>query len=162
MDSVLRGAVTYLVIWVIFRLSGKRTLAEITTFDFVLLLIISETTQGALQDGDNSLTNAVLLIITLLTIDIGLSLWKQRSPTVEKLVDGVPLLILADGVPIRDRLDKERIDEADILAAARHLRGVERLSQIKYAVLECNGGITIIPRDGTASPSQGADAVTAA
>ena len=146
MDTVLRGAAIYLFVWLIFRVAGKRTLAEITTFDFVLLLIISETTQGALLATDNSLMNSVILVTTLLGIDIGLSLWKQRSEPVEKLIDGVPLLILADGIPITERLMKSRLDEGDILFAARQRQGLERLDQIKYAVLERNGGISIIPK----------------
>jgi uncharacterized membrane protein YcaP (DUF421 family) len=146
MDSVLRGAITYVVVWMIFRISGKRSLAEITAFDFVLLLIISETTQAALLDSNNSMTNSFLLIVTMVGIDIGLSLWKQRSPRAEKLIDGVPLLILADGIPIKERMNKERVDEGDILAAARCLQGLERLDQIKYAVLERNGEISIVPK----------------
>lgn len=146
MDTVLRAAVVYFFIWLVLRIAGKRSLAEMTTFDFVLLLIISETTQASLTDKDNSLTGCFLLIATLVTIDIGLSLWKQRSPRVEKIIDSAPLVLVEDGVPIAERMRKERVDEADILAAARKLRGLERLDQIKYAVLECNGGITIIPK----------------
>src|SRR5687768_15941804 len=122
MDCVLRGAATYVIVWLIFRLAGKRSLAETTTFDFVLLLIISETTQSALVGKDNSLTNSFLLIVTMVGLDIALSLWKQRSEAVDKLLDSVPLVILADGIPIKERLDKERIDEGDSLAAARQLR----------------------------------------
>jgi uncharacterized membrane protein YcaP (DUF421 family) len=147
MESVLRAAVTYFVVWLLFRIAGKRSLGEMTAFDFVLVLIISETTQSALQDRDNSFTNTLLLIATMLAIDIGLSLCKQRSQRVEQVLDSVPLLIVADGVPLGERLKKSRLDEADILAAARKLRGLERLDQIKYAVLECNGGITIIPKE---------------
>jgi uncharacterized membrane protein YcaP (DUF421 family) len=149
MDSVLRGALTYFIIWLIFRLAGKRSLAELTSFDFVLLLIISETTQASLMDDNHSMTNTLLLVVTLLGIDIALSLWKQRAPAVEKLIDGVPLLLVADGVPIKEHMDKERVDEEDILSAARELRGVQRLDQIKYAVLERHGGITIIPKGKT-------------
>ena len=146
MESVLRALAIYAVLLVLFRITGKRSLGQITTFDFILLLIISETTQAALVNNDNSFTNSILLISTMVGIDVALSLWKQRSPAVEKLLDGTPLLILADGIPIAERLRKSRIDEADILDAARKLRGLERLEQIKYAVLERNGGISIIPR----------------
>jgi uncharacterized membrane protein YcaP (DUF421 family) len=146
MDSVLRGLVTYAFVWLIFRISGKRSLAEMTTFDFVLLLIVSETTQSALAGDDNSLTNSFLLIVTLVGIDVGLSLWKQYSPRLEKLMDGVPLVILENGTPLKDRMNKARVDEADILAAARELQGLDRLEQIKYAVLERHGGISIIPQ----------------
>jgi uncharacterized membrane protein YcaP (DUF421 family) len=147
-DSVLRAAITYFVVWLFFRIAGKRTLGEVTTFDFVTLLIISETTQAGLIDEDHSLTNSILLIVTFLGLDITLSLWKQRSQKVEKLLDGVPLVIVAEGVPIKERMDKERIDEEDVISAARELRGLERLDQVKYAILERNGCISIIPKEG--------------
>jgi len=145
MDVILRGAATYFFVWLIFRVAGKRSLAEITTFDFVLLLIISETTQASLTDKNNSMTCTFLLILTMVGMDIGLSLIKQRVPKFERFADGLPLVILADGVPLRDRMDKERIDDEDILSAARELQGLERLEQIKYAVLERNGGISVVP-----------------
>lgn len=148
MDSVIRAAVTYVFILLIFRVAGKRTLSEMTAFDFVLLLIISETTQSALVDKDNSLTNTIILITTMVGLDIGLSLVKQRSRSIDKLLDGTPLLILENGIPLPERLRKSRVDESDILAAARQAHGLERLDEIKYAVLERNGGITIIPKEG--------------
>ena len=147
MDSVVRGLVIYLFLLVVFRLSGKRTLAQATTFDLALLLIISETTQEAMIDDDHSITNALLLILTLVAIDIGISLWKQRSKSLERLVDDVPLVLLEDGRPLKERMDRSRVDEADILNAARECQGLERLEQIKYAVLERSGGITIIPKE---------------
>jgi uncharacterized membrane protein YcaP (DUF421 family) len=146
MDGILRGVAVYIFLLLIFRLAGKRSLAQITTFDFVLLLIISETTQQALLGDDFSITRAFLLIVTLMILDIGLSLWKQRSPQLEKIVDGVPLVILEEGQPLKERMDKARVDEEDILTAARELQGLERLDQIKYAVLERSGGISIIPK----------------
>jgi uncharacterized membrane protein YcaP (DUF421 family) len=145
MDSVIRGAVTYAFVWLIFRISGRRTLAEMTTFDFVLLLIISETTQGALAANDPSMTNSFLLIITMIGMDIVLSLLKQRFPAFEKVVDSMPLLIVNRGRVLHDRMDKDRIDEDDIRTAARQRHGLEDLSQVKYAVLERDGGISIIP-----------------
>ncbi len=78
-------------------------------------------------------------------IDILLSLWKQRSQPVEWLIEGVPVLLLKDGVPLHDRMRRERVDEQNILAEARRSHGLERLSQIKYAVLERGGGISIVP-----------------
>ena len=153
MDAVVRAAATYFVVWLILRISGKRSLAEITTFDFVLLLIISETTQAALTDKDNSMTGSFLLVITMIGIDRGISVWKQRSQLAEKWIDGTALIILENGVVFRDRMDKERVDEEDILQAARELRGLERLDQIKYAILERNGGITVVPKTRRAKRS---------
>jgi len=83
---------------------------------------------------------------TLIGLDIALSLLKQRSPTFELLIDDTPLIIVEDGRPLKERMDKARIDESDILASARELQGLERMDQIKYAVLERSGGVSIIPK----------------
>ncbi len=146
MDSILRGAVVYIVLLVLFRIAGRRSLAEITTFDFVLLLIIAEATQQAMIDTDNSMTNAFLVIVTLLGLDIGLSLLGQRFSFVERMVNNIPLVLVEEGQPLRDRMAKARVDEADILQSARQSQGLERMDQIKYAVLERSGGISIIPK----------------
>ena len=145
MDAVVRALIVYAVVLVIFRVSGKRSLSQITTFDFVLLLIIGESVQQGLIGDDFSLTKAVLLIVTLVGVDIGISLLKQRSPTIGKLVDGVPLVIVENGKPIQEYMDKARVDVDDVLTAARETQGLERMEQIKYAVLERSGGISIIP-----------------
>jgi uncharacterized membrane protein YcaP (DUF421 family) len=146
MDSVLRGVIVYFILLVILRVSGRRTLGQMTTFDFVLLLIIAETTQQALLGEDFSLTNAGLLIVTLIGIDIGLSLLRERWPRLNGLIEGLPLILVEDGRPIKERVDQSRVGEEDILAAARESQGIERMEQIKYAVLERNGGISIIPK----------------
>lgn len=146
MDSVLRAAAIYVVLLLVFRLAGKRSLAQITTFDFVLLLVIGEATQQALLGDDFSLTTAVIVIVTLVLLDVGLSLAKRRSILLDKLVDDVPLVVLENGRPLHDRMLRARIDESDILISARELQGLERLDQIKYAVLERNGTISIIPQ----------------
>ncbi|MCL4298517.1 MAG: DUF421 domain-containing protein [Anaerolineae bacterium] len=145
MDSVIRGLIVYFFLLVVFRVAGKRALSETTTFDLVLLLIISETTQQAMIDNDHSITNGALLILTLVFADILLSLLKQKVPALQKLVDSTPIVLVENGQPIKDRMDKTRVDESDILEAARELQGLERLDQIKYAVLERGGKITVVP-----------------
>ena len=145
MDSVVRAAAVYVFMLVVVRLSGRRTLSEMTSFDFVLLLIVSEATQNCMIGDDYSMTNGFLVILTLVTLDIGLSLLKQRSRLVEKWVDGLPTILVERGRPLKDRMDKARVDLEDILEAARELQGLERIEQIKYAVLERGGHITIIP-----------------
>ena len=146
MDSVIRAIVIYLFLWVVFRVSGKRTLSQITPFDFILLLIIGDASSQALMWDDFSLANAFLVIVTLVGVDIGISFIKQRSERFERIVDSVPLVIVENGELLKDRMDKARIDEVDIMAKARELQGLERLDQIKYAVVERSGGITIIPK----------------
>lgn len=97
MDSVLRAAAMYVALMVLFRIAGRRSLAELTTFDLVLLMMISEATQQALLGDDFSITNAILVIMTLIAIDVGLSLLKQRSGWVSRLIDGEPTIIVENG-----------------------------------------------------------------
>jgi len=147
MDSVIRAAAIYFLLLLVFRLGGNRSIAQITAFDFVLLLIISEAIQQAMIREDYSVTNAFLLVVTLVGLDVMMSLWKQRSERVEKILDGVPLLLIENGKKHEKVMRKERVDESDILAAARELHGLERLDQIKHAVVEASGGITVIPKE---------------
>jgi len=147
MDSIFRAAGIYLLLLVVFRLAGNRAMAQMTAFDLILLLIISETVQQAMITQDYSMTNAMLLVVTLVAMDIVMSLWKHRSERLDKLIDGVPILIMANGQFYPDRMSRERVDESDILAAARAIHGLERLDQIKYAVIEASGGLSIIPKE---------------
>lgn len=146
MQMVIRALLVYGFLLVVLRVSGKRTLSQTTPFEFVLLLIISETVQQAMVGDDQSLTGAALLVLTLVGTSIVLSLVKQASPRIDKWLDGVPLIIVENGKMLRGRMRKSRIDEADILESARMLQGLERLDQIEYAVVERSGEISIIPK----------------
>ena len=146
MESVIRAASVYVILLVILRVAGKRTLAQITVFDFILLLIISEATQQALLAADFSVTNAAIVIATLVLLDILLAIFKQWSPRVDRIIDDAPVVIVDHGKMLQDRMNRARIDDQDILIAARESHGLERLDQIKYAVLERSGGISIVPK----------------
>ncbi len=146
MDAVLRAAAIYLFLLVVFRLAGKRTLAEVTPFEFVLLLIIGEATQQGLLGNDFSVTNALLVITALVVIDLCFGALKQRLPRFERVIEGQPVVVFADGEPVREYMARARLDESDIMEAARNKQGLESLDQVKFAVLERSGGISIIPR----------------
>lgn len=145
MQLALRAVFIYLFLLVLTRVSGRRTLAQMTTFDLVLLLVIGEATQQALLGNDFSIVTAFVVIATLVALDVALSLVKARAPAVDRAIDGVPVILLADGEMHRDRMERARVDESDILEAARQGQGLERLEQIRYAVLERRGNITVIP-----------------
>lgn len=145
MESILRAAFIYIFLMIVMRISGHRTLNEMTTFDFVLLLIIGDSTQQAITGTDYSVTNAFIIIITLIVIDITMSFLKQKFSKFEKIVDGMPLILVNNGKIQQKFLEKVQIDVADILESARKLQGLENLEQIKYAILEKDGDITIIP-----------------
>ncbi len=147
MESVIRAVVVYVFLLIIFRIAGRRAIAQSSVFDLVLLLIIANVANNALLGDDNSMTNALLQIVTLTTLFLGLSLLKQRSPRLTRLLEGLPLVIVQNGQPIRALMRQMQVDEADVLNAARESQGLERMDQIKYAVLETNGLISIIPKE---------------
>ena len=145
MDALLRAAAIYLFLLLVFRLSGKRTLAQITTFDLVLLLIIGEATQQALLSDDFSVTNAWTVILALVAMDFVFALVKRYSSLLDNLLEGSPVVLVDHGQPIPSHLKGSRVDEDEILETARQTQGLERMDQIKYAVLERSGHISIIP-----------------
>ena len=145
MNPVLRITLAYLFLMLLFRLAGRRTMSDLSPFDFVLLLIISELIQQAVVADDPSLTNAAILCSTLVALDIALSLIKRASPRIERMLDGAPVLLVNRGQPIEATMRAMRIDIPDILAAARATRGLERMDQIRIAVVENNGEISVVP-----------------
>ena len=150
MDTVLRAAAIYAILLVAVRLSGRRTLSELTTFDFILLLVISEAVQQGLVGDNNSVTSAVITVVTLVLNNVGCSIVKTRIPWVEKFLEGVPTVLVENGRPLTDRMKKARVSEDDIMVSARELQGLERMDQIKFAILEAGGRITIIPAEKSA------------
>lgn len=147
METVLRAASMYLLLMVVFKVAGRRTLMEMTSFDLILLLIISEATQQALLGDDFSVTGAGLTIVTLIVIDILFGTLKTHFPRMEQLIDGSSLILVEEGKLLRQRAKKAGIDEEDILQSARSTQGLERLDQIKFAILEKTGKISIIPKE---------------
>ncbi|MEI2266501.1 DUF421 domain-containing protein [Erwinia sp. CGal63] len=145
METVLRAASMYLLLMVVLKIAGRRTLLEMTSFDLILLLIISEATQQALLGNDFSVTGASLTIITLIVVDILFGMLKARFPRLDMLIDGSALILVENGHLLPERARKAGISEKDIMNSARSTAGLERLDQIKFAILEKNGKISIIP-----------------
>ncbi|WP_353184363.1 YetF domain-containing protein [Parapedobacter lycopersici] len=145
MDLIFRGVAIYLFLLVLFRILGKRSLAETTTFDFVLLLIIGEATQQALLGNDFSVTNALVLIIILMGVAMLFAKLKSKYKKLDRLLEGTPLILVDHGKPLKKRMTQSHVDEDDIMEAARIHHGLEQLKQIKFAVLERDGTISIIP-----------------
>jgi uncharacterized membrane protein YcaP (DUF421 family) len=145
MDSVIKACIVYFVLWAIIRISGRRTLGEMSAFDFILFLIIGGSTQRAITGEDYSLTNALILVSTFVVIEIVLSLLDLRSPALRRVFEGTPTVLVENGQLMTYRLQRARVTEDNILEAARRLHGLTRMEQIKFAILESTGKISIIP-----------------
>lgn len=145
MDMVLRAIAIYLILLIVIKIAGRRTLMQMTSFDLILLLIISEATQQALLGEDFSVTGAMLTIITLVVVDILFGYLKKKIPGAENLIDGAPVILVAHGAANQTKLQKVSVSCDDIMLAARQNHGIQEMKEIKYAILERNGQISIIP-----------------
>ena len=147
MDTVLRSAIVYIFLLIIFRISGKRSLSQLTTFDFILLLIISEATQQALVSNDFSFMNACVVIASLVVFDMVFAWIEGRWPAFRRGVSGLPVVVVEHGRLLEDRAKQEGVTLTEILAEGREKHGLERLDQYKYAILERHGGISVVPTE---------------
>ncbi len=146
MDAVIRPLFLYFFLLLVFAIAGKRSMAQMDTFDMVTLLIISEATQNALVGQNYSMTYSVIVIMTLVACTVFMAWIKSRSPRFEQVLQGGPLILVENGRLLRDRMKPAFVDEQDILTSARREHGLERLDQIKFAILETSGQISIIPK----------------
>lgn len=144
MDMILRAAAIYLILVLVFKIAGRRALLQMTSFDLILLLIISEATQQALLGSDFSVTGAALSIITLIVMDMLFSKVKKYLPGAEEMIDGTAVILVENGVLMQEKMKMADISVDDIMVSARNNQGLTRLSEIKFAILESNGHISII------------------
>lgn len=153
--TVVRAAVVYAFLLAVFRVAGRRTLAQVTTFDLILVLVIGDATQQAIIGEDFTVITGVLAVSTLLVLDVALGRAKHRWPVIDTIVDGLPLPLIVDGRRDREQMDSEGVSDDDVLASARETQGVARLDDVEHAVLEASGTLSIVPkRSSTESQSR--------
>ena len=135
----------YLLLLVIFRISGRRTLAETSSFDLVLLLIIGETTQQAMVGQDDSVGTAAIAILSLVSLDMAISYLKKAFPAFDRLLEGSAVLLIREGKIQPLALQANGLDEEDLKEAARLSHGLAEMKEVRQATLERDGKISIVP-----------------
>ncbi len=147
---VLRTLVVYGVLLVGLRLAGKRELGQMTPFDLVVLLIISNAVQNAMVGPDTSLNGGILAALVLLIANWGVGQLGLRSARVRSELLGSPTLLVHEGKLIPSHLKVEGITEEEVMQALRE-HGVDDLKHVKLAVLEVDGTISVVPSDAESS-----------
>lgn len=145
---ILRTLLVYAAVVAGLRIFGKRELGQMTPFDLVLLLTLSNAVQNAMTGGDNSVTGGLLsagtlLLINWLRLKVGL-----RLPGLRRIFIGEPRLLVHDGEVMLNNLHREGLDIDDIMEAARE-HGIDTIDQVGEAMLEVDGTISIIPSNVT-------------
>ena len=157
--TVARAASVYLFLLAVFRISGRRTLAQVTTFDLILVLILGDATQDTLIGAGATFANAVLAVSTLVLLDIALAGAKRRWPSVDVLIDGLPLPLVVHGRRREALMAAEGVTPDDLLTAARARQGLSQLERGGLAILEQDGRISIVPRPPVETQPAGAAAL---
>ena len=142
---VLRGVVVYVMVMVLVRISGKRAVGQFTPFDLVLLILLGNAVQNGINGGDNSLTGAAVMATTLIVLNYAIAYLAAKHRSVEKLVEGVPVVLARDGKCYSEVLRRELVSHDDFEEALRNC-GVRHLDEVEIALLETNGKISVVPK----------------
>jgi uncharacterized membrane protein YcaP (DUF421 family) len=140
---VVRAVVVYAFLFVALRLAGRRELAQTTTFDLILLLILANAVQNSINAGDNSLGGGLLSAAVLLALNWTVGWLVFRFPYLERLLLGRPLLLVRNGRLVERNLKRERIT-LDELRSALRKQGIDGVTYCKRAVLESDGTLTAV------------------
>jgi uncharacterized membrane protein YcaP (DUF421 family) len=144
MDTVLRVAVIYLIVFAGLRVMGKREFGQLSPLELVTLLMIPEIVSQALTGEDYSVTNAAIGVATLLVLVFGTSLLMHRFKKAEDIVAGEPAILVRHGKMLEDAMNVARVTAEEVFGEM-HKAGLLRLDQVDWAILEPDGRIAIVP-----------------
>lgn len=141
-ELILRATIVYAAVFLLLRVLGKKHVGEMTPFDLVVLLILSECVQNALIADDKSITGGLIAAATLVGLSalVGYVTWRNKSA--ERLIEGTPRILVRHGHVLKDALAREQITHSELLEALRR-EGCTSLAKVRYAVLENDGAITV-------------------
>lgn len=144
-EFVVRAAIVYFALMVLIRLSGKRTVGEFTPFDILVVLLISESTQGALTSGDQSVVGTLIVCATLVALNYGIAFLGARFRAVDRLVEGEPVVLVRHGQVFERVLRRNNLPRTDLDEALRR-EGLTDVGDAELVVLETDGGISVIAK----------------
>ena len=144
MSVILRAAAAYLILLFAVRLIGRRTASQMAPFDLVVLFLFGGALMAAVLGDDHSMVAAISAVFSIGLMHITVATVKRWSPRFGRIVDGTPVVIYERGEWRQDRMRAMRILESDVMAAVRQ-KGLMRLEQVRYAIVERDGKVSVIP-----------------
>jgi uncharacterized membrane protein YcaP (DUF421 family) len=143
-EIVVRTGLVYLALLLGLRLAGKREVGQMTAFDVAVILLVANAVQNAMVGLDTSLTGGLVAAGVLIGVNYALADLRERFGWFRRAVEGVPTLLISDGVLLTPHLEHERVDAQEVLMALRE-HGLDNPAQVRMAVLETDGSISVIP-----------------
>jgi uncharacterized membrane protein YcaP (DUF421 family) len=148
-EKIVRPLIVYIALLALFRMFGKRELAQLNPFDLIVLLTISNTVQNAIIGNDNSVSGGLIGAVTLLACNAFVVRFMYRHEKIDRLIEGDETVLVEDGVALKDQLDRELITVAELEAAA-HRQGFESLLEVQRCILEPGGTLAFFGRKPSA------------
>lgn len=152
-EVVLRTAIVYLFLVAAIRLTGKRQVGQMSVLELVAILVISDAVQNSMVGENTTLWGGIVAVITLLGLDTLIKMATGRSRRLRNAVEGEPRLLVRDGRLLQRALEEEKIDAEEVRAAVR-ASGLARVDDVRIAVLETDGTISVIPRQDAQPPDR--------
>jgi uncharacterized membrane protein YcaP (DUF421 family) len=153
-DVALRTAIVYLFLVIAIRLSGKREVGQMSVLELIVILVISDAVQNSMVGDNTSIWGGIVAVVVLLGLDLILRAVSLRSRRVQKALEGEPRLLVRDGRLLQRAVREEGLADDDILAAIR-AHGLARIEDVRLAVLETDGSISVIGRSSGDDPGSG-------
>jgi len=144
-EVVLRGALVYIVLLSFLRLTGKRTVGQFTPFDLLLLVLLGDAVQNAMIAEEESVSGAMILVATLLSLNWLAGFLSSRSRRLDRLLEGSPVLLVRNGTVYEQALRRSNLSQSELRESMRK-HGCLRLEDVRLAVLESDGEISIVPK----------------
>ncbi|MFM6928972.1 MAG: DUF421 domain-containing protein [Bdellovibrio sp.] len=139
----LRGLIVYVFLLGALRLTGRRQIGQLSPFDFVMLFILSNAVQNSMNGGDNSVTGGIVLVVTLIAAHWLISYMSFKYKGFAHFVDGKPEVLIHNGKLIHVTMRKEKITQDELDSILRQ-NGVSKIEEVKVALVESNGQISVI------------------
>jgi uncharacterized membrane protein YcaP (DUF421 family) len=144
METVIRVTLFYIFILLGLRALGKREFSQLSPLELVTLLLIPELVSQSLIREDFSFTNGIIAVATVFGLVFISSLLQHHSQLFSKVVSSSPAVLVAGGEFVQENMNKERISPSEIFSEM-HKAGLYELSQVRWAILESDGRIAIVP-----------------
>lgn len=141
-EIIIRSFVVYVFLIAILRLTGKRQIGQLAPFDLVLLLVLSNSVQNAMNGGDNSLIGGIISAVTLILLNYIVGRLTYKNKLMEAIIEGRPQVLIHDGRLFEDVLEREKLTRHELNAALREA-GCSTIEEVHFAVLENNGKISV-------------------
>jgi len=145
-DIAFRTGLVYLALLLGLRLTGKRQAGQMTPFDFLLLLLLANAVQNAMTGSDVTLAGGLVAAATLFGLNMVVAFGVRRSSRAQQVVEGTPTILIRRGQIINSNLALAGITRDDLLRALRE-HGVETVEDVRSAILEVDGSVSVIKED---------------